>query len=141
MKKSAKHLSPNHGIVFFDGVCNLCNQSVQFLIKKDKKDIFKFASLQSQTGQEFCKAQNISLNELTSVIYFKDGKTHIKSSAALHALKDLGGLWQLSFGFIIVPKVIRDFVYDLIAKNRYRLFGKRQECMLPTAENKAKFLE
>ena len=141
MNNSAKHLSSNHGIVFFDGVCNLCNQSVQFLIRKDKKDIFKFASLQSQTGQEFCKAQNISLNELTSVIYFKDGKTHIKSSAALHALNDLGGLWRLSFGFMIVPKFIRDFVYDLIAKNRYRLFGKRQECMLPTAENKAKFLE
>ena len=141
MNAQPKNINQQSGILFFDGICNLCNNTVQFLIKRDKRDIFKFASLQSKFGQDFCKSHGISVNELTSVIYFKNKKVYQKSSAALHAFNDLGGLWKGFFILLIVPKFIRDFIYDLIAKNRYRFFGKRAECMLPTPELKAKFLE
>lgn len=141
MKTPLNDINSEQGILFFDGICNLCNTAVQFVIKRDKKDKFKFASLQSETGKEFCKKYKLSFNKLTSVIYFKQGKVYLKSTAALHVLYDLGGIWQIFFIFMIIPKFIRDFVYDLIAKNRYNLFGKRKECMLPTAQNKAKFLE
>lgn len=100
-----------------------------------------FASLQSKSGQEFSAKYNVPIDDLSSVIYLKDGKYYRMSSAILHALNDLGGIWKAFFILMVIPRPIRDFFYKLIARNRYRLFGKRANCMIPTKELKAKFLD
>ncbi len=127
-------------IVLFDGVCNLCNQSVDFIVQRDKKDVFKFASLQSEFAQNLLKPFPIDAQKLDSVLLVKGGKLYQKSSAALQIARQLGGGWRLMYGFIIVPRFLRDFVYNIIAKNRYRWFGKKETCRLPTPEERAKFL-
>lgn len=127
-------------IIFFDGVCNLCNGAVQFTIERDHKNIFRFASLQS----EFAKTQlvpfNINVLELDSFIMLENGKIYQRSTAALRVAKKLNGLWPLLYGFIIVPCFIRDAVYNYVAKNRYKWFGKEESCWVPTPELKSKFL-
>ncbi len=130
----------DHYIVLFDGVCNLCNSSVQFIIKRDKKKQFLFASLQGKFGQEFLKKNNLPADNFNSFILLEDEKIFIRSSGALRMLKHLGGGLSLLYGFIIVPKFVRDAVYNLIAKNRYKWFGKKEECWLPTPDLKARFL-
>ena len=133
-------MNPKSQILLFDGVCNLCNGLVQFIIKRDKKDRFRFAALQSAKGQALCQKLNLPLSGFDSIVYLKNGKCFLKSSAALHVLNDLGGFWRLFFGLMLLPKPIRDVLYDLVAQNRYKLFGKRAECMIPTPELKKKFL-
>ncbi|MGB3948031.1 MAG: thiol-disulfide oxidoreductase DCC family protein [Bacteroidia bacterium] len=128
-------------IILFDGVCNLCNTSVQFVLKRDTKATFKFASLQSNAGQKLLADFKLPLDEFNSFIYIDDGKLYTRSSAALRVAKELNFPWKLMFGFIVVPSFIRNFVYDIIAKNRYKWFGKRESCMIPTAELKQRFLE
>lgn len=128
-------------IILFDGVCNLCNTSVQFVLKRDTKATFKFASLQSNAGQKLLAEFKLPLDEFNSFIYIANGKLYTRSSAALHVAKQLNFPWKLMFGFIIVPPFIRNFVYDIIAKNRYKWFGKRESCMIPTPELKQRFLE
>ena len=177
----------NNTIVFFDGICNFCNSSVNFIIKRDKKNYFKFASLQSEYAKKFfdssrrvsCfhlvpkvylvkrkkSAQKVSrsletretekkLDSFTSfptsalgtekifdsIILFDNNKLYIKSSAALHIAKHLKGLWKILFIFIIIPPFIRNLFYDIIAKNRYKWFGKREECMIPNEKYKKQFL-
>ncbi|MCB0468341.1 MAG: thiol-disulfide oxidoreductase DCC family protein [Aequorivita sp.] len=132
--------SKNHKIILFDGVCNLCNGAVTFTIKRDKKNIFRFAALQSEIGQQLISKFNIDTSKVDSIILIDDEKQYEKSSAALHIAKQLSGAYPLLFGFMIVPKFIRNAVYDYIAKNRYKWFGKKEICMIPTAELKAKFL-
>lgn len=127
-------------VILFDGVCNLCNRSVQYVIKHDPAASFKFASLQSNTGQQLLRQYNIATNDMYSFVLIKDGKAFTRSTAALKVAKDLKGLIKLLYGFIIVPKFIRDAVYNIIAKNRYRWFGKRNECMIPTPSLKERFL-
>lgn len=128
-------------IILFDGVCNFCNSTINFLIDRDKKGIFKFAALQSEPGREILKKHNIfTLTDFDSVILEKDGKLYQKSDAALEIARNMDGLWKLLYGFKILPKFIRDFVYDLVAKNRYRLMGKMDACRLPTPELRARFL-
>lgn len=128
-------------IILFDGVCNFCNSTINFLIDRDKKGIFKFAALQSEPGKEILKKHNIiTLTDFDSVILEKDGKLYQKSDAALEIARNMDGLWKLLYGFKILPKFIRDFVYDLVAKNRYRLMGKMDACRLPTPELRARFL-
>ena len=124
----------------FDGVCNLCNGAVTFTIKRDKKNVFRFAALQSEIGQQLISKFNIDTSKVDSIILIDDEKQYEKSSAALHIAKQLSGAYPLLFGFMIVPKFIRNAVYDYIAKNRYNWFGKKEICMIPTAELKAKFL-
>jgi predicted DCC family thiol-disulfide oxidoreductase YuxK len=131
----------NDKLILFDGVCNLCNGGVQFIIKKDSKAIFKFASLQSSTGQHLLQKFNLPLTDFNSFVYIKNGNYMLKSTAILHILKDLGNGWQLLYGFIIIPRFIRDGIYFLIEKNRYKLFGKRETCMVPTPEIKSRFLD
>jgi predicted DCC family thiol-disulfide oxidoreductase YuxK len=128
-------------IILFDGVCNLCNSSVQFVIKHDKEAKFKFASLQSESGQALLKKFNLPLDQFNSFIYVRGDQVIQRSSGALNVLRDLGGFWKLMYGFIIVPPFIRNFVYDYIAKNRYRFFGKRESCMIPTPDLKRRFLD
>jgi len=133
---------PEHKhIILFDGICNLCNSSVQFVIRNDKKALFKFASLQSAAGQLLLQNGNLSSQKLDSFVLISEGHYYIKSTAALKVLKLLGGPWAALYIFILVPSPIRDAVYDFISKNRYRWFGKRAECMLPSPELKQRFLD
>lgn len=127
-------------IVLFDGVCNLCNASVQFILKRDKRNRMLFASLQSERGKELLVKHGLPVDDYASFVYIKGNKVYMKSSGALHVLKDIGGLWKLFYVFIIVPRPIRDYVYSLIANSRYRLFGRRKVCMMPTEELKSRFL-
>ena len=128
-------------IILFDGICNLCNQSVQFVIEHDDKNQFQFASLQSDFGQNFLKENNLDASKFDSVVFIEDDKFYTKSSAALKISKYLDGITSWLTIFMIVPKPLRDMVYSFIAKNRYRWFGKQESCRLPTPELKAKFLE
>lgn len=128
-------------IILFDGICNLCNQSVQFVIEHDNKNQFQFASLQSDFGQNFLKENNLDATQFDSVVFIEDDKFYTKSSAALKIAKYLDGITSWLTIFMIVPKPLRDVVYSFIAKNRYRWFGKQESCWLPTPELKAKFLD
>jgi predicted DCC family thiol-disulfide oxidoreductase YuxK len=127
-------------ILLFDGVCNLCNGLVRFIIKRDKIGKFKFASLQSDIGQLWLKHFGMVQVEYESFVMIMGNAYYSKSTAALKMLKELGGVWKIFYALIIIPRPARDFLYDLIAKYRYRIFGKRDECMIPTPELKQRFL-
>ena len=120
-------------VLYYDGVCNLCSRSVQFILRNDKKELFRFAPLQSEKGREAILLFPGSPPD--SLILFYKGRYFIRSEAALRILKLLGGFWSLLFGFIIIPRFLRDAVYDLIARNRYKWFGKNKECLLPPGAN------
>lgn len=128
-----------HGIIFFDGVCNLCNGAVQFVIERDSKNYFKFAALQSDFAQEKLTAFNLTVKHGDSFILLENGKVYEQATAALRVAKKLDGLWPLLYVFIIVPPFIRNWVYKFIAKNRYKWFGKQESCWVPTPELKNKF--
>lgn len=128
-------------IVLFDGVCNLCNRSMQFILKRDKKKIFRFASLQGEFGQQVLKQHNLPTDDFNSFILLEGDLLYTRSKAALRVLKHLRRGWQLLYGFIIIPKFIRDGVYKWIARNRYKWFGKRESCMIPAAELRNRFLD
>jgi len=127
-------------VILFDGVCNLCNGSVQFILKRDKEKRFLFASLQSAYGQKLLKQFNLPANNFNSFILYQDGSTFTKSTGALMMFSQLKG-WKWTKIFKVVPRFIRDAVYGLIANNRYKWFGKQEECWLPTPELKSRFLE
>jgi len=128
-------------IVLFDGVCNLCNYSVTLIIKKDKKDIFRFAALQSEIGRHLIQKYHIDTSKLDSILLIEGKYYSYKSTAALRIAKYLKGWYSLFYVFIIFPPIVRNFFYDIIAKNRYKWFGNKESCMIPTPELKAKFLE
>ena len=128
-------------LVLFDGVCNLCNGAVQFIIKRDQKKQFLFASLQGKAGTELLAKFDLPVNDFNSFILIEGDKTYTRSTAALRIAKKLGGGWKLLYGLMIIPRFIRNAVYNLIAKNRYKWFGKKDECMVPTPELKERFLE
>jgi predicted DCC family thiol-disulfide oxidoreductase YuxK len=130
-----------HPIVLFDGVCNLCNGFVDFILRRDTHGVFRFASLQSAIGREFTTSCQNNLWGMGSVVLVEEGKCYVKSTAALRIIRRLQFPWFLGYVFIIFPKVWRDIVYDTIARNRYRWFGKRDTCRLPTAVERARFLE
>lgn len=127
-------------IILFDGVCNLCNSSVQFVIKHDADKKFMFASLQSTAGQLLLKQFDLPLQDFNSFILIENEKVFLKSTAALMVAKQLKGAVKLLYGFIVVPPFIRNGAYNFIAKNRYKWFGKKDSCILPTPELKARFL-
>lgn len=132
----------NKKIILFDGVCNLCNDSVQFIIERDKDDIFRFASLQSEVGQKLTSERGIDPEAMDSIILIEPGIAYYeKSTAALEISKHLSGGYSLLRYFSFLPEGFRNGIYDIIAKNRYKWFGKKDECMIPTPELKAKFLE
>lgn len=127
-------------IILFDGDCNFCDSSVQFIIKRDPAAHFLFTSLQSEKGLELTKQYAIPV-EVDSLVLIENGKAFTKSSAALRIAKKLDGLWHLLFLFILVPRKIRDGVYDYVAKNRYKWFGKKEDaCMLPSPEQRKRFI-
>lgn len=127
-------------IVLFDGVCNFCNGSVNFIIEHDKANYFKFAPLQSEIGQNLLEKHGIDKNEIDSVILIEDEKAFTHSTAALRIARKLDRIWSSFYIFRFVPSFIRDFAYKLFAKYRYKLFGKQDACMLPTPEIRARFL-
>ncbi|MBF2709277.1 thiol-disulfide oxidoreductase DCC family protein [Flavobacterium soyangense] len=136
------NLPQNKKIILFDGVCNLCDSTVQFIIKHDKKDIFRFVSLQSELGQEILKHIGINPANIYSIILYEPGVAYYyKSQAALEIAKNLGGFFHVGTIFKIIPTGIRNYLYDYIAKNRYKWYGKKETCMVPTEQLKLKFLE
>ena len=128
-----------HKIILFDGVCNLCNTSINFVIKNDKKRVFRFAPIQTNFGKTTLKKYHINTKDTDSIILIDEDKNYIKSTAALYIAKELSGAYPLLFCFMIVPKFIRNWIYDFVAKNRYKWFGKKVSCMIPTPELKDKF--
>ena len=129
-----------HSIILFDGVCNLCNGAVNFVIKRDPRNVFKFTPLQEKQGVLLLKKHAVDARKLDSIVLIENGNVYIKSSAALRIAKKLSGLWPLFFVLLIIPSFIRDGVYDFIAKNRYKWFGKKEQCMIPTPGLREKFL-
>ncbi|CVK16591.1 Predicted thiol-disulfide oxidoreductase YuxK, DCC family [Apibacter mensalis] len=128
-------------IVLFDGICNLCNSTVQFIIKRDKNNVFKFSSLQSEFGQNFLKERNLSSTDFNSIILYEPGVAYYtKSTAILKIVQKLGFPYKILSVFLLIPSPIRDSIYSLLSKNRYHLFGKKDSCMVPTPENKKKFI-
>ena len=126
--------------LLFDGICNLCNASVQWVIEHDQKGIFRFASLQSEAGQVFLKKFNLPTEELNTVVLVDGEHAWTRSDVPLQIFKKLGGWWRLLSVFFIVPRPVRNMVYDWVARNRYRWFGKKDECWLPTPDLKNRFL-
>ena len=137
-----RDLPKDKKIILFDGVCNLCYSSVQYVIKHDKKDIFRCVSLQSDLGQKILKHIGINPIHTDSIVLYEPGISYYyKSTAALEIAKGLSGIFTLATIFKILPAGIRDFVYDYVAKHRYKWYGKKESCMIPTPELKSKFLE
>jgi predicted DCC family thiol-disulfide oxidoreductase YuxK len=132
----------NKKVILFDGVCNLCNNAVTIAIKYDKKNTFLFAAIQSESGKKILDYLDIDTSKTDSIILYESGVSYeIKSTAALSVVNDFGGIWKITKIAFLFPKAFRDIVYDFIAKNRYKWFGKKDNCMLPTAALKAKFLD
>mgnify|MGYP006092070531 FL=1 len=129
-----------HSIILFDGVCNLCNGAVNFVIKRDPGNVFKFTPLQEKQGVLLLKKHAIDAQELDSIVLVENKKVYTKSSAALRIARKMSNLWPLFFVLLIIPRFIRDGVYDFIAKNRYKWFGKKKQCMIPTPGLREKFL-
>lgn len=127
-------------IILFDGICNFCNNSVIFILKRNIKTPIYFTALQSEVGQRLLTEYELPVNEMESIVFIEQGKAYMQSTAALRICRYLRGLWPLCYGFIIVPKFIRDGIYNWVSKNRYKWFGVREECMIPTPEMKKRFL-
>lgn len=132
--------SRKHKIILFDGVCNLCNSSVNFVIQRDKNDLFRFGALQEEPGKSIIKKYAIDPSKTDSIILISNNKAYTKSTAALKIARHLGGGYPLLYVFMIIPRFIRNWVYDYVAKNRYKWYGKKDSCMIPTPELKSKFL-
>lgn len=126
-------------IIFFDGVCNFCNASVNFIIDHDSTRRYRFASLQSELGQKTLQENGYSIIELNTILLLRSGKLYQKSTAALEIARYLKG-WSWLYGFILLPRFIRDAVYGLVARNRYRIFGKSESCRIPTPEERSLFI-
>jgi predicted DCC family thiol-disulfide oxidoreductase YuxK len=139
-------------VVLFDGVCNFCDASVNFIIERDRQSYFKFAPLQSGAGKALASKYGLALSAdeqerddrvipIDSVILIEDDRAYTHSTAALRIVRRLGGVWSWVYAFIIVPKPIRDLFYRLFARYRYRIFGRKDECVLPSAEVRTRFLD
>lgn len=127
-------------ILLFDGVCNLCNRGVRFVLIYDHERKIKFAALQSTSGQNILNQQDTEIKDIDTVVYIRNEKVFLRSDAVLNLLKDMGGMWKIFFVFIIIPRFIRDYLYNVIAGSRYRIFGKLDNCSVPDAETRDRFL-
>lgn len=126
--------------ILFDGVCNFCNASINLIIDRDSKGIFKFAALQSEVGQELLKKNGLKTSDFDSIVAIEGDKVYQKSDAALEIARRMDGIWKIFYVFKIIPAFFRNPVYDLVARNRYRFFGRTDACRIPTPELKARFL-
>jgi predicted DCC family thiol-disulfide oxidoreductase YuxK len=136
-----REIPQGKSVILFDGVCNLCNGFVQFLIARDPKRRFLYASLQSESGRTIMEALHLNADGLETVVLVEDGKGYTHSDVALRVAGRMGGLWPLFRVFYVFPKPLRDAIYNWVARNRYRWFGKREACMVPTPELKSLFLD
>lgn len=127
-------------VILFDGVCNFCNTSINFVIKHDKKNYFRFAPLQSETGKQLLQQFEAGELPLDSIVLIENNKLYKQSTAILKIAKQLGGAYPLIYGFVILPRFLRDALYKYVAKNRYKWFGKKDSCMIPTKEIREKFI-
>ncbi len=142
MPKSIPILIPKgKKVILFDGVCNVCDSFVQFVLKRDKKGVFYFASLQSEIGQQLLAKHKVAVAELSTVVLIDVGEVYTHSDVVLEVSKDLGGIFKLLYPFKVLPKKFRNFSYDWFSKNRYRFFGKKEVCMLPEPEWRSRFLD
>ena len=128
-------------IVFFDGVCNLCNWSVDFILKRDPKKIFRFVSLQSKVASDLLEMEGVHAHNMRTIILLKNGKTFYQSNAILEIVRQLTAPWPLLYVFKLVPRFVRDGLYNLVSKNRYSWFGKRDTCRIPSIDERGQFLE
>ena len=136
-----ENLPKDKKIILFDGVCNLCDATVQFIIKHDKHDVFRFVALQSELGQQIVKYIGVDTSKTDSIILYEPGHAYYyKAEAAIKIAKELGGIYSLMGIFSIFPDWFSNKVYDYVARNRYKWYGKKDECMIPTPEMKGKFL-
>ncbi|MCP4457565.1 MAG: DUF393 domain-containing protein [Cytophagales bacterium] len=133
--------SEMNNIIFFDGVCNLCNSSINFVIDRDPKLFFKFAPLQSAIAKKMLSPVQVDPSALDGIVYYRDGAIYQKSRAVLEIVKEMKGAWPILYVFVIVPGFVRDLFYNLIARNRYKWFGKQETCRIPTPELKSRFIE
>ena len=133
-------MTENQPILLFDGVCNLCNGLVKFVIKHDRRSKIRFAPLQSSAGQSILLKAGLPSKELNTVVFIKGDKFLFRSSAILNLLRELGGGWRLFYAFMIIPPFLRDFLYNITANTRYRIFGKRESCMVPSEELMNRFV-
>ncbi|MCC7191335.1 MAG: DUF393 domain-containing protein [Phycisphaeraceae bacterium] len=140
MKHANSTVTRNHGIVLFDGICNLCSASVNFIIKRDPADYFRFAALQSDTGRSLLREYQLEEGTINSMVLIQNGKTYIRSSAAVRIASHLCGFWKALVVFMIVPPLIRDVIYSFIAKHRHRWLGNTEACNLLTSETSERFL-
>lgn len=134
------HIPSDNPIVLFDGLCNLCSSSVQFIIKHDPANRFRFASLQSDVGQRILQQHSLSPAVLNSLILYQQGTIYTRSTAALRVVKQLSGGWQMLGIFLLLPAFIRDALYDLVSRNRYKWFGKKTACWLPSPSLANRFI-
>lgn len=135
-------LTKDKKIILFDGVCNLCDASIQYVIKHDNADVFRFVALQSELGQKVLKHIGINSIHIDSIVLYEPGIAYYyKSTAALHIAKGLKGIFTLATVFQILPTGFRDLIYEYVAKNRYKWYGKKESCLVPTPALKSKFLE
>ena len=128
-------------MVLFDGVCNLCNGTVAFVAARDPRGRFRFAALQSAIGRDFLAAAGLPVDELETLVLIEDGRVFVRSTAALRIARRLSGLWPLAYAAIVIPRRARDAAYRSIARHRYRLFGRRETCMVPSPDLRHRFLE
>jgi len=127
-------------IVLYDGVCGFCNQSVQLILRNDRHGRFRFAALQSEVGQALLRRHGLPADDLDTFVLVEDGRAYLRSTGALRVARGMGGAWRLLSVLRIVPRPLRDFAYDLFARNRYRMFGRLDACMLPPPEVRSRFL-
>lgn len=128
------------GIILFDGVCNFCNASINFVIRHDPKGYFRFGPLQSDTARQLATTHHFEVDSMESFILVENGQVYTKSTAALKVVRRLPFPWKLGYAGMILPRFVRDAVYSWIARNRYRWFGKQDSCMVPTPEVRERFL-
>jgi predicted DCC family thiol-disulfide oxidoreductase YuxK len=137
-----EELPKDKKIILFDGVCNLCNGALTFIIKHDKKDIFRFASLQSEIGKKLVEDRGMNPEDLDSIILIDPGFAYYrKSTAALEISRELSGGYSFLKNFLFIPEGLRDGIYNFVANNRYKWYGKKESCMIPTPELKSKFID
>lgn len=141
MEKSGPSIPRDKPILLFDGVCNLCNGSVLWVIRRDPNARFRFASLQSELGQKLLTEAGLPASALNTVVLYADGEFYTRSDAALGVLARLGRPWSWLSVFRLIPRAVRNWVYGWIAKNRYHWFGKKESCMIPTPELRSRFLD
>jgi predicted DCC family thiol-disulfide oxidoreductase YuxK len=133
-------MSPSQSVILFDGVCNLCNSSIDFILKRDKENRFLVGALQEEAGKRLLARFQVKPEYLDSLVLVENGEIFFRSTAALKIARNLSGFWPFFYVFMAIPTSVRDWIYNWIGKNRYRWFGKKNTCRLPSPEEKAKFL-